>query len=82
MVAICRFAKEVIATRHMRYGDYAISTSRLAEGSWIASFGCPDGRFVCVDGKGQAASVTERYSAESLAIADAQLRIEALAGGR
>ena len=66
----------------MRYGDYAISTSQLAKGGWIASFGRPDGGLICVDGKAQAAPVTEQYFAETLAIADAQLRIQALAGGR
>jgi hypothetical protein len=65
----------------MRYGNYAISTSQLAEGRWIASFGCADGRPICADGKNQAACVTERYFAETMAIAEAQMRIDALAAG-
>lgn len=81
-VAVCQFAREFVATRQTQYRGYAISTSRYAAGGWVASYGHPDGRLICVDGKDQAAPVTEQYSAESLALADAQLRIDALAAGQ
>ena len=72
-------AKEFIAARQMRYGNYAISTSQLADGRWIASFGRQDGGSIQVDGKSQPVSVTRPYFAETVAIATAQTCIDALA---
>jgi hypothetical protein len=78
-MAARRTAKEIIAARQMRYGNYAISTSQLADGRWTASFGRQDGGLIRVDGKSQPVSVTGPYFAETVAIATAQTRIDALA---
>jgi hypothetical protein len=74
-------ADQIIATRQMRYGNYAISTSQLSDGRWVASFGCQD-RLICVSGKSQPVSVTKPYLAETVAIATAQTRIDALAASQ
>ena len=74
-------ANDVIAARQMRYENYAISTSQLGDGRWVASFGRPDGGLIRVDGKSRPVSVTKPYFAETLAIAAAQARIDALAAG-
>jgi hypothetical protein len=74
-------ANTVIATRQMRYENYAISTSQLGDGRWVASFGRPDGGLIRADGKSRPVSATEPYFAETLAIAAAQTRIDALAAG-
>lgn len=76
-----RTVREIIAAREMRYGNYAISTSQLADGRWVASFGRQDGGLILVDGKSQPVSVTRPYFAETVAIATAQIRIDALAAG-
>jgi hypothetical protein len=73
-----RFTKEIIAARQMRYGSYAISTSQLADGRWVASFGRQDGGLIRVEGKDQPVSMTKPYFAETVAIATAQTRIDAL----
>jgi hypothetical protein len=70
--------KEIVATRQMRYGNYAISTSQLADGRWIASFGRQDGGLIRVDGKNQPVSTTNPHFAETVAIATAQTRIDTL----
>jgi hypothetical protein len=71
----------VIAARQMRYENYAISTSQLGDGRWVASFGRPDGGPIRADGKNRPVSATEPYFAETLAIAEAQTHIDALAAG-
>ena len=65
----------------MRYGIHAISTSQLADGRWVASFGCQDGKPMCIDGKQRPLATMRPYFAESLAIANAQAFLDALAAG-
>jgi hypothetical protein len=48
----------------------------------VASYGHPDGTSICVNGKDLAALETERYVAETMAIADAQLHIDSLTARR
>jgi hypothetical protein len=69
---------QVIAVRQTRYGIYAISTSQLADGRWVASFGRQDGKPMRIDGKHRALATMRPYFAESLAIANAQAFLEAL----
>jgi hypothetical protein len=80
-IAARQSAEDVIAARQMRYGSYAISTSQLRDGRWVANFGRRDGGSICVDGKSQPVAVTKPCFAETLAIATAQTRIDALAAG-
>ncbi len=77
--SVSRFTREICATRQIRYGWFAISTSRVIGGRWIANFGCTDGSSICVEDGRQAIWATEPHLAESLAIADALTRIDALA---
>ena len=77
--AVSRFTREICATRQIRYGRFAISTSRVIDGRWIANFGCTEGSSTCVEDGRQAIWATEPHLAESLAIADALTRIDALA---
>jgi hypothetical protein len=70
---------QIIAVRQMRYGIYAISTSQLADGRWVASFGRQDGKPMCIDGKHRFLATMKPYFSESLAIANAQAFLDALA---
>jgi hypothetical protein len=69
----------IIAARQTRYGIYAISTSQLADGRWVASFGRQDGKPMYIDGKHRSLATMRPYFAESLAIANAQAFLDALA---
>ncbi len=68
---------EILAVHQSRYGDFMISTMQQRDGSWIAGFGCADGRPLLIDGRSQAVAITNSYSDEALALAEAQLRIDA-----
>ncbi len=70
--------KEILAARQTRYGTFMISTMQQRDGRWTASLGCADGRPLIVDGGKQAVSITNPYLSESLALAEAQLRVDAL----
>ena len=70
---------QIIAVRQMRYGIYAISTSQLADGRWVASFGRQDGKPLWIDGRHRSLATMRPYFSESLAIANAQDFLDALA---
>ncbi|MES2253406.1 MAG: hypothetical protein V4559_00045 [Pseudomonadota bacterium] len=70
--------REILAAHQARYGIFVISTMQRRDGRWFASFGCADGRLLTVDGRKQAVSITDLYPAEVFALAEAQVRIDAL----
>ena len=70
--------REILAAHQTRYGIFVISTMQRRDGRWFASFGCADGRLLAVDGRKQAVSMTDLYPVEVFALAEAQVRIDAL----
>lgn len=61
------------------YRGFRIACTELADGRWIASFARADGGPLSVKGVNQSVITTRSYFSEVLAIAEAQLRIDALA---
>jgi hypothetical protein len=72
--------KEILTARQIPYGTFVISTMEQRDGSWIASFGCADGRPLVVDGRKQAVAITNAYPEEAHALAEALARIDAVSG--
>lgn len=70
--------REILAAHQTRHGIFAISTMQRRDGRWFASFGCADGRLLAIDGRKHAVSMTDLYPAEVFALAEAQIRIDAL----
>ncbi|MEO7054846.1 MAG: hypothetical protein ABI191_07705 [Rhizomicrobium sp.] len=70
--------REILAAHQTRYGIFVISTMQRRDARWFASFGCADGRLLAIDGRKQAVSMTDLYPAEVFALAEAQVRIDAL----
>lgn len=68
--------KEILVARQTRYRSFAIATMQRNDGSWTASFCRADGGALMVNGKKQAVMITASYRAESLALAEAQFRID------
>jgi hypothetical protein len=68
--------REILAARQTHYGTFAISTMQRSDGSWSASIGRSDGGLLIIDGKTQPVMITGSYRAESLALAEAQIRID------
>lgn len=64
---------------HSAYRGFRIACSELADGTWIASFARADGGLLAVNGLVQPVAVSRAYVGEALALAEAQLRIDALA---
>jgi hypothetical protein len=61
------------------YKNYLISTNRLSDGSWVASFERIDGAPVVVTGVAQFVLTTTAYLTKLLATADAEIEIDAIA---
>jgi hypothetical protein len=72
--------KQILAASQTRYGRFVISTMRQRDGSWIAGFGRMDGGPLIVTGRKQAVMMTGPYLSESLALAEAQIRIDMRSG--
>ena len=61
------------------YRGFDIACTELADGRWIASFSRADGGLLRTGGVNQSVIITRPYVSEVLAMAEAQLRIDALA---
>jgi hypothetical protein len=63
------------------YKGHSISTKRLPDGSWVASFARVDGAPIFVNGIAQFVSTTTAYLTKLLAVADAEIEIDAITVG-
>lgn len=68
--------KEILAAHQTCYRAFAIATMQRSDGSWTASIGRADGGPLIIDGKTQAVMMTGSYAAQSLALAETQIRID------
>lgn len=71
--------KTHLSTIQSGYRGFRIACTELADGRWVASFARADGGPLRAQGVNQSVIITRPYSSEVLAIAEAQLRIDALA---
>ena len=64
--------------KHSAYKGYIISTTLRRDGTWVASYARPKGPGFNIDGGLRAVAETIPYLAETLALADARVEIDAL----